>query len=249
MPATLPYPENTTHTLYFKDNADAAKPGLTKAHLQSLADTFRSADQATAKPFRLDLGAASYESETFPSDVFCGAVKNGTFNLANAEYALTGIVFPKNNTRIADVYPAVAAVVGSTYQNMTGAFFGNNALESVTLSATMTSVGKGAFAFCRGLTSLTIEGAGTSERFTIGQNAFWNSTSLKYISCERTLPPVLTYYSNGTVNSSPFFGIGTSSGIGWVTFTVPAATLSIYQADSGWKTMIAEKNNRIWASF
>lgn len=237
-PATLAYP--ASQKLYFKDNAGAATPGLTHAHLQSLADTFRNQDSATAKPISLDMGKATLAGTTeFPSDVFNVFCWNGSVKVGGSEYSLKQIVFPKNITRIADL--SIKSPI-SNYAKMAGAFMGCDGFESMEIPSRITHVGSGAFAICRNIKTLTI--SGSDQPLTIEKYAFFvpSSSSLAEVRCERTTPPTLVL--DGT--ATPFNKAG---GTGGIVFRVPAASLAAYKADAGWQAMMAEGTNRTWATF
>lgn len=235
-PAPIAYPAGGV--LYFKDNPTPSvfTVGLYKAHLQYLADTFRSSDAATAKPIEFDFGQAT--RETFPSDVFCGLYWDGAVDPNKMDRALKRIVFPKNMTRIADMSLTPPTAYATMLKDKMGAFCGCSALERIELPEGIVYIGTGAFT-ATGLKSVTIPGR--DGALTIEKYAFWSSRAITEVRCERTTPPTLVLDGLKT----PFNGAGTAG----IVFRVPAASLAAYKADAGWQAVMAEDTKRTWATF
>uniref|UniRef100_UPI003AEF44AD leucine-rich repeat protein n=1 Tax=Alistipes sp. TaxID=1872444 RepID=UPI003AEF44AD len=236
IPEVLPNLNTTNRAIYLKDNPESSTPGITRAHLQSIADKFRK-DAATEETFTLTMNSATLAGTTeFPSDIFCGACWNGTVNTAKADYALKLIIFPSNMTRIADT----SIDTTPSLVDMLGAFCGNHGLVTVGLQGGVTYIGSGAFALCNSLKSVLITGA--DGELTIGKYAFRISSALADVRIARTTPPKLVFDESGR---SPFYGAGTSG----IVFRVPAASLAAYRADPSWQKVIAEGANRTWAVY
>jgi hypothetical protein len=84
----------------------------------------------------------------------------------------------------------------------------------------VTTIGKTAFWYCTGLTSVTIPNSVT----TIGEWAFWGCTGLTILTIENATPP--------EVRGGPFEGISEN-----ITIYVPAESVEKYKAAEGWSDM------------
>lgn len=107
--------------------------------------------------------------------------------------------------------------------------FGNNCFENCTalgptiiIPTATTSIGIAAFAECTGITAVSIGGNVT----TIGAEAFANDTALQSVYMEGMIPPV--------TDDSIFSGCTSLTII-----SVPAGSLTAYQAATGWSTYSA----------
>ena len=101
--------------------------------------------------------------------------------------------------------PASVTTIGQ------GAFYGCNGLTSVTISAGVTTIGQGAFWGCTGLTSVTIPAGVT----TIGQDAFLGCTGLTSV----TIPA-----SVATISQAAFYDCTSLTSV-----TIPASVTTIGQ--------------------
>ena len=115
--------------------------------------------------------------------------------------------------------------VGSSRSSIFG--YNNTSVISVVIPDSVTSIGKGAFASCTGLTSVSISDSVT----IIGDNAFWSCTGLTSVSIGNGVTsigdsaffqcPGLTSIAVGSANT-------TYSSIGGVLFNKTATTLLTY---------------------
>ena len=96
-------------------------------------------------------------------------------------------------------------------------FLNRHTLRSVTMGDQVTSIGNDAFAGCTSLTTVTF----SANLETIDANPFWRCDALKTVYFRGIVPPV---FSGNNYDESLN-----------LTFYVPSQSLSLYQADMGWK--------------
>ena len=101
--------------------------------------------------------------------------------------------------------------------------FANCSLRSIFIPRGVEEIGAGAFGDCTALTNITIP-SGVTE---IGSNAFEGCSSLASVTVEATTPPTLGVYTfSGNASGRKIY--------------VPSASVSAYQAASGWSTYAAD---------
>jgi hypothetical protein len=106
------------------------------------------------------------------------------------------------------------------------AFYNSTNLNQLNLPASVTTIGDSAFQQCTGLTSLTIGNSVSS----IGDYAFADCNGLASVTCNATAP--INIFAN------VFQGVNQ----GACSLTVPAASLSAYQAANVWQNFIPINN-------
>ncbi|WP_301391164.1 leucine-rich repeat domain-containing protein, partial [uncultured Alistipes sp.] len=99
-----------------------------------------------------------------------------------------------------------------------GAFSSCSGLTSVTIPDSVTSIGDSAFFNCRNLTSITIPDGVT----LIGDYAFFKCRNLTSIYCKAIVPPSTGNYTFNSVNAT-------------ATLYVPTGCKAAYAAAAGWK--------------
>ena len=117
----------------------------------------------------------------------------------------------------------VTSIGGSAVMGRS-AFSYCSGLTSVTIPNSVTSIGSSAFSYCSSLASVTIPESVTS----IGSGAFSGCSSLNEINCLATVPPVC--------GTDCFYGVDKEN----CTLNVPVGTEDAYKAAKGWKEFMYE---------
>lgn len=166
--------------------------------------------------------SSKIESITFENDSQVTSLPSDFCTYCNK---LTSITIPKSVSTIYSSFQACTGLTSVTFEHTTEslflsnyAFYGCTNLVNISLPSNTTGLSTSCFANCSSLTSITIPASIT----VIGSSAFANCTSLTSVTVLNTTPPTLQY-TNAFSNTT-------------CTFYVPAESVAIYKAASGWST-------------
>ncbi len=193
-------------------------------------------DQAFMNCFSLTSVTIPNSVTSIGNEAFYGCGSLTSFNVAseNSNYSsLDGVLFNKDKTILIQ-YPAHkegAYTIPNSVTNIgKSAFIYCDGLTSVMIGNSVTNIGESAFSYCTGLTSVTIGNSVTS----IGWSAFASCEGLTKITCEATTPP--------TLEDQVFEYVPKS-----IPVYVPAESVELYKAADGWKEMnIKAEGEPVW---
>ena len=173
-------------------------------------------------------GCSRLTSVTIPNSVtsigerafsYCSGLTSVSVEVDNTIYDsrdnCNAIIETASNTLVAGckntIIPNSVTSIGD------GAFAGCRSLTSVTIPNSVTSIGNDAFYYCTGLTSVTIPNSVTS----IGNQAFYGCSGLTSVTCEAVNPPALGNAVFDQVDKS-------------IPLYVPAESITAYQTAADW---------------
>jgi hypothetical protein len=194
---------------------------------------------------------SSLISVTIPNSIT--SISNSTFRGC---IGLTSITIPNSVTYIdGNAFRGCTGLTSVSIPNSvtyigSSIFRGCTGLTSVTISNSLTSISYNAFNSCTSLTSVTIPNSVTE----IGDYSFYNCTSLSSVTipdsvtniwegafenCTSLTSVICNIISPITIDSSVFGGVDQAA----CTLTVPAGSITAYQAAAVWQDFIIISNN------